>query len=434
MQDPCPAFLQDMLDEDAYLDRDYTYIGEDSSVVIKDEKEESILSAANNNNTLTPSMSASLAPPHNNSRTFTRSKTSPSFSGSDTGSFINELAVNTAISSQEIKKASSIKTGLTARLNFATTMPKNMTRFIMRLGPLVAIQDDLIEIFTWKNPYRTVAIMLVYIILCLYPTLFLIVPQTAFIYYLIKQYYRKTKHIAMNKKETKINVNLQYLKNLQFIQNHMGAFADGYDEISRFNRNILTWNDEDETMKVLKIAIASIFGVVIFLRLVPTSWIFLGGGVFLFLQHTALFRAASATLPPVLMRNLQYRVDFVREAILNVTKAGTTGKTTVQLYENQRWWAGLGWIAHLLRSERVAWSDESGENAKPSKDDYELPGVEWEWASDDWKIDMAWNSTMDENGWVYSDHNWLNIQNKPGVTSLTRRRMWVRTMQLKKIA
>lgn len=345
----------------------------------------------------------------------------------DTGSVIHDLAINTAISAREMKR---VGKETMPKLNLATTMPKNMTKFVMRLGPLVDFQDECIEIFTWKNPSRTIAFLLAYILLCLYPIILYTLPQILMLCFMIRLYYIRAENIA-TKPQSKLSLNLSYLKNLQFIQNHMGIYSQVYDDIASFKRH-LDWSNEKKSTSLFKVAIGSIFIGLLIAKLVPLNLIFLGGGLVLFVQNTAFFKAASETLPPVLIRNVQARVDYVTEAIANVTRAGSTGKTKVQLFENQRWWAGLGWISHLLRSERPPWSDETGEIARPLMDLYELPGDEWEWV-DEWRVDMDWNSTMDQDGWVFTDHHWQLDQNKASTSCLTRRRVWTRTMQLKKL-
>ncbi len=80
-------------------------------------------------------------------------------------SIMRDLVQNTALSNQELKK--SLKNSQGPGLNFVTTMPKNLTRFVMRITPLVKLQDEIIEIFMWKNQYRTMVVLLSYILMCM---------------------------------------------------------------------------------------------------------------------------------------------------------------------------------------------------------------------------------------------------------------------------
>ncbi|KAJ3024352.1 hypothetical protein HKX48_000027 [Thoreauomyces humboldtii] len=340
-------------------------------------------------------------------------------------SIVQELMTNTAVNSAAMERAAK-----EPPLNLLTTTPKNFTRFVTRLGPVVNFQDDVTEVLTWQNPPKTVIVMVTYIFLCIYPTLLIVAPQMLLIYMIMRNYYQKAKKDAVG---SKTSGNVQYLKNMQFIQNSMGMFCEGYEDVKKSSK-VLDWSNEEETIHVLKVAVASMFGVIVVVRMIPFNYIMLLGGVAVFLQNTALFRAASTTLPPVLMKKLQSQVDSIREAIREARKAGDGSFVTVTLFENQRWWAGLGWIPHLLRSERGPWSDETGQITRAAKEDFQLPQEgEWQWADDAWRLDVGW-SDVDEQGWKYTDHSWENGKTKAAMSSLTRRRMWVRKMRLLKPA
>ncbi|KAJ3156326.1 hypothetical protein HDU89_004108 [Geranomyces variabilis] len=341
-------------------------------------------------------------------------------------SIVQELITNTAMNSAAMQKAAK-----EPPLNLLTTTPKNFTRFVSRLGPVVSFQEDVIEVLTWQNPPKTVIVMVTYIFLCIYPTLLIVAPQMLLIYMIMRNYYAKAKKEAVGQKTSG---NVQYLKNMQFIQNSMGMFCEAYEDVKK-NSKALDWSNEEETIHILKIAVGSMFGVIFVVRMIPFNYLMLLGGVAMFLQNTALFRAASTTLPPVLMKKLQTQVDNIRDAIRDARKAGDGSTVTVTLFENQRWWAGLGWIPHLLRSERGPWSDETGQISRAPKEVYELPQDcgEWTWCEDDWRLDVGW-SDVDEQGWQYTDHVWSNAKTKAAMSSLTRRRMWVRRMRLVKPA
>ncbi|TPX60999.1 hypothetical protein SpCBS45565_g07362 [Spizellomyces sp. 'palustris'] len=339
-------------------------------------------------------------------------------------SIVQELITNTAMNSAAMEKAAKDSA---PPLNLLTTTPKNFTRFVARLGPAVNFQDDVTEVLTWQNPPKTIIVMVTYIFLCIYPTLLIVAPQMLLIYIIMRNYYKKTKKEVVGRKTSG---NVQYLKNMQFIQNSMGMFCDGYEDVKK-NSKALDWSNEEETIRLLKLAVASMFGVIFVVRVIPFNYLMLLGGVSVFLQNTALFRAASTTLPPVLIKKLQNQVDNIREAIREARRTGDGSVVTVTLFENQRWWAGLGWIPHLLRSERGPWSDETGQITRSPKELFELPedGGVWQWMDEDWRLDVGW-ADVDDQGWQYTDHVWANAKSKAAMSSLTRRRMWVRKMRL----
>ncbi|KAI8816315.1 integral peroxisomal membrane peroxin-domain-containing protein [Fimicolochytrium jonesii] len=349
-------------------------------------------------------------------------------STSDTESpgIVADLIASTAINSAAMRRASSDQPAL----NLLTTTPKNLTRFVLRLDAVVQFQEELTEVLTWQNPSKTLVVMSIYVFLCLYPILFLVSPQLLIIYLIMRNYYEKAKTRATGQTTTP---KVQYLKNLQFIQNSMGIYCDAYDDIKK-NGALLDWSDADLTAHLLKMVLVSMFGVTIFVRFVPFNYVLLVAGVGVFLYNTAVFRAAAMTLPPVILKKLKFQVDTFKEAVKEARKTGDGSIVVVSLFENQRWWAGLGWIPHLLRSERGAWSDSTGTLSRPTKDLFTPPPDplgDWEWADDDWLLDVGW-ADVDPNtgGWQYSDHAWANPRRAPYMSSLTRRRMWVRKMRL----
>ncbi|KAJ2749254.1 hypothetical protein IWQ56_007269, partial [Coemansia nantahalensis] len=106
---------------------------------------------------------------------------------------------------------------------------------------------------------------------------------------------------------------------------------------------------------------------------------------------------------------------------------------TVSVFENQRWWLGLGWVPRLGSNERAKWSDRSGQRKFASIRDF-LPedGFEWANAYDGWEIDRHWALPVrtDAEGWVYSDNLWRRWASAPSVvSSYTRRRHWIRRVR-----
>jgi hypothetical protein len=278
----------------------------------------------------------------------------------------------------------------------------------------------------------------------LYPVLFVIAPQILVTWIIVRNYYDKTKMQVTGKKNSQsiAQQSAQYLKNMQFIQNQMGMYCNVHKEVSKCQKYV-DWTNEKDTSLILKATLASTVGVVIFLKIVPVNIIMLLGGIAVFAGNTPVARAASTTLPPVIIKGLKESVDSLREGIAIASSGSEPGVVNVRvsLYENQRWWAGLGWIPHLLSSERPAWSDESGAVQRPSKDAFPLPADSdspshdgqkgtWAWADADWRLDLSW-TTVDEHGWQFTDHSWGAPTAKAAIGSLTRRRLWVRDMKFK---
>ncbi|KAJ3083025.1 hypothetical protein HK102_001321 [Quaeritorhiza haematococci] len=222
---------------------------------------------------------------------------------------------------------------------------KNLGRLVSRVGPLVVLVDHVIEILTWRNPPKTLVWVMFYIFLCLYPTLWIVVPQIGSTYYILRKYYQRAKSDS-SPKPTPLTPT-QQARNLAFIHTFLARWADTHDYISE-KLKVLDWSDEEETMRVLKNVVLSMFGILFLARLVPVNYLMLVGGLGMFLQNTTWFQAASTTVSPVLMKNFQSGGNTMRGAVAvansRVQSEGNSGSNSdstvaVTLFENQRWWA-----------------------------------------------------------------------------------------------
>lgn len=282
---------------------------------------------------------------------------------SDASSVMNHLMRTTAANAIQLDR--DLKNARQP-LNVMTTMPKNMHRFTMRVGPIVWLQDTAVEVLTWQTPLKSVLAILSWILLCkshlslcipylkltnrsgLYPLLLAILPQIILISVAFYRYYRKTKHLAMNK--SKYGQNIQYLKNLQFIQNFIGHCANFYDVIQGYLQK-LDWEDEHETWMIVKWIFYSIFGTGIVVMLAPLQYLAMVGGLVAFMANAPFFKAATTVLPPVVMSSVKEKMETLRERVQSsassILERDTSESTLnasesemVTLFENQRWWSG----------------------------------------------------------------------------------------------
>ncbi|KAJ3175143.1 peroxisome- protein [Irineochytrium annulatum] len=122
-----------------------------------------------------------------------------------------------------------------------------------------------------------------------------------------------------------------------------------------------------------------------------------------------------------------------------------------ECYENQRWWVGLGWVAHLLPAERPPWTDFQGSRSTPRESFELLPfrreqllswraevalesnkRYAWEWDGA-WYVDTkggAQIGEVDEEGWAYADNFWKDWKNRKTLKRVVRHRRWVRHARL----
>ncbi|KAL0096429.1 integral peroxisomal membrane peroxin-domain-containing protein [Phycomyces blakesleeanus] len=115
-----------------------------------------------------------------------------------------------------------------------------------------------------------------------------------------------------------------------------------------------------------------------------------------------------------------------------------------EVFENQRWWLGMGWTTNMMPSERTAWTDNQ---LMPilSKEKFDLPepteanptmrvitSKSWSWADSEWWVDMTkeLDGKIDRNGWAYGNNAWHLFTSSPGLGTYTRRRRWCRRARL----
>lgn len=115
----------------------------------------------------------------------------------------------------------------------------------------------------------------------------------------------------------------------------MGLVSDVYDAIYNVYR-MIDWSNPELTRDVMYKIAASMVGSVILFSVLPVNIIFLFAGVGAFIANTALFKAMSLHLAPVLVEKLQKRMNHVTKLIRDARKNGKDPIIDVVLFENQR--------------------------------------------------------------------------------------------------
>ncbi|KAJ3150365.1 peroxisome- protein [Geranomyces variabilis] len=430
---------------------------------------------------------------------------------------VNRVLVSTA---REQERQQQFIPPQNAPLNLLTTTPWNVSRLIVRLGPVVQVCDTARDLVRWTDPVKSVLLMLAWVTLCYYPTMLCVTPNLFVILVIMRNHHMQKNQFFREASQTSSTGALgsawstsiavgseQYVRNMQFMQNIMATYCDAFDSLVAHSR-VLDWSHPPTTSRILQWSMISIPLVWLIYFAVPFNYVLLVAGVAGFLHKTTGVRAqrvfgAPFVAIPALGRRMSSMLDVLKgldpmglqdgggggggsgvlgggpivsggggaasvggmlgdSAAMMMGEAlvgggGTTtgmvpnvmrpspvmaalrnkappssprqlpnpAPVTVSLFENQRWWAGPGWIAHLLSQERTPWSDAAGTVSYPPPTEYQAPRG-WAWI-DDWRIDGEWFAT-DSEGWVYSDHKWMMPTPHAGLNSLTRRRRWVRTM------
>ncbi|KAI9345626.1 integral peroxisomal membrane peroxin-domain-containing protein [Obelidium mucronatum] len=342
---------------------------------------------------------------------------------------------------------------------------------LARLSVIVDGVELVGNILKWKDAALSSIILVTFIACCVYPFLLVVLPQLVLSLYVFYRYISKAPPLvpSLPPQSDLITVfeNLgteRYNRNLAFVQNAMALFCSTFDTLAAFHDAYLTWKSPEKTAFVVKTVIAAIPLALLLFHVVP-FWLirFISGvcGTWILCRETWICMLFMNVLPKVLYRRGvmvgesvvrglplpdsvvdfsvgQYAWGVGDCASSNEAKAevdenleeqqGSIAKVTVELFENQRWWAGPGWTATMLGEERASWSDGPGTTKLIEKSAGSAPLQGYEWDDDDWILDFDWTAT-DSDGWVYSDHNWTNPSKSAGITSLTRRRRWIRLMK-----
>lgn len=100
-------------------------------------------------------------------------------------------------------------------------------------------------------------------------------------------------------------------------------------------------------------------GLVIAVKTLPLNYIALLVGCTALVSKTALFKVTLAILPPIIMKKMNIQLQDLKSRLVKKKPIRNKNDITIAsitVYENQRWWAGLGWIEHLLKTERTQWT------------------------------------------------------------------------------
>eukprot|EP00158_Paraphelidium_tribonemae_P007439 Partr_v1_DN28244_c3_g1_i1_m76019 putative Integral peroxisomal membrane peroxin len=392
-------------------------------------------------------------------------------------SVIRSLLETTAEKAAELRKQSRGP----PKLKILSTLPKNFTRFVMKVGPLSALQYRIEGIFAWAVPSETFLVMAIYTLLCLNPFLLMLLPHLAFIGLIGYNYYihlgeqASKKKSKLSKQDSSRSIKpidpkqiypeeIHYRKNMQFIQNTMGMYCDIYEACAVLHSKI-DWSDAEMTRNILSGCVASFAVLLIVFSWIPWNIVFLVAGLIAFAMNTAVGLAVQSLIIRTIKANTDnldihrlaasvFRLDAAQSSF-RPNGTSTHPVLTVEIFENQRWWAGLGWISHMLRNERSSWSDLEGTITLKSKDSYHSPTafldhglaftdskareripdsmlkLSWKYPTDsDWVLDRNWNAAdnLDEDAWAYTDHKWHHVNLKDGGSFITRRRRWIRNV------
>ncbi|KAF8924864.1 integral peroxisomal membrane peroxin-domain-containing protein [Dissophora ornata] len=234
----------------------------------------------------------------------------------------------------------------------ATTI--NFTRFVHKTTAVFWFQDKIEDIMTWKDPWNTTFVLVLYCFVCIYPMLLFLLPQaimaTIMIYFLQQKSIRQQQKILGIKNPPKItnpnpsskqrspeeeyilaqeklhhnryhvyhdedyfenpsgsssddeeerrSTGVQYLSNMQHIQNMMGDISQAHDVIKPLFKH-LDWSDEAEATMIVQGTMAAFVGMSLVMWLVPWRLVFMMGGAGGMLTNSPWGKVAVKELGPL---------------------------------------------------------------------------------------------------------------------------------------
>ncbi|OBZ68884.1 Peroxisomal membrane protein PEX29 [Grifola frondosa] len=347
----------------------------------------------------------------------------------------------------------------------------NFRRFVAKSGPLFWLQDRLEEIVMWRKGWKyTVVWMAAYAFLCYFPRMILLIPHAVTLGILLATHPSLRRRATPDSLED-LSINsvqpppqtqpgegsVDWLANVQAIQNLMGAVSDVHDFVLPLVPHLT--HSSPYTAIILTFTVVSFLLLIPLVNLLPLRTTFLVLGLFPFLlTHPftlfTLFPTFLATIQP-LLRPFRTRLHRIIDDDKLEDKHWRTEMREVELWENERWSATAGagdeaaraegnWSKLSLKpSERRPWTrgrdgwsgiaDDGGGDVS-SNLTFSLAAGWCFVETEDWRPDLegTWLAAVgaDEDGWVYTNDAWLDSHPAPleewKTVGMTRRRRWVR--------
>ncbi|RPD62672.1 hypothetical protein L226DRAFT_458932 [Lentinus tigrinus ALCF2SS1-7] len=346
----------------------------------------------------------------------------------------------------------------------------NFRRFVSKAGPIFWLQDRIEEIVLWKKSQKyTLVWMAAYAFICYFPRLILLLPHVIVLGVLLAMHPTLRGRDAAENPSPKATQpppstqpgegSVDWLANLQAIQNLMGAVSDGHDFAIQFVP-YLTWSSP-YTGIVLSAVLVTFFAMIPLVNMLPmrTTCLVVGLLPFFvthpFTQHT-LIPHLQSSFGPVLHHILAQARRFVDDDNLE-DRHWRTELREVELYENERWAPapsgasdeaakaeGTWSKTNLKPGERKPWTrgrdgwsgvSDDGSHEVSSNLTFSLAAGWYFVETEDWRPDLegswAGDCSADEAGWVYTNDVWLDSHPHPleewkAAGGMTRRRRWTR--------
>ncbi|KAI9251411.1 integral peroxisomal membrane peroxin-domain-containing protein [Phascolomyces articulosus] len=285
------------------------------------------------------------------------------------------------------------------------TTAKSFARVVARSRALYNITESVYDIYAWKHTFTSISCVLLWIVLCLYPSLLLVVPPALVLGLYIQVGIKPTTTASKALVPRYDESSPEYFANLERTQQSMQFLIRIYDNLAYHLGHI--WLTPGSYR--LLTAVATITSILFWAL---GRWIIMMIGLVILTNKTWVGSTAEVCLQFIL-ELMQTAMDvFQKLAFLSFSKnkkrakgnlvngTGSFSQTQpieISLYENQRWWAGSGYTSQLLRSERAGWSNLTGSEPLPSKEEMPPP-ASYEWGETGWELDITGPWTDEQLG------------------------------------
>ncbi|KAI8148147.1 hypothetical protein BJV82DRAFT_594759 [Fennellomyces sp. T-0311] len=269
---------------------------------------------------------------------------------------------------------------------------KAFARVVARSRAAFTVSQWIYDIYAWKHTLTSTSCVMAWIALCLYPSLLLVIPPALVLALYIRVGIKPTMTASQALVPRFDENSPEYYANLERTQQSMLFLIRIYDNIAYHCGHV--WLSPS-SYRVLGLAAFAISGLFFLMG----RWIIMLIGLVILLNKTWVGSTAEVAL--------QFILELIQTAFDVIQKLASTTKTStialkpveVSLYENQRWWAGSGYTSQLLRSERAGWSNLTGSEPLPGKDEMPPPPA-YDWGESGWELDITGPWTDEQLGIV----------------------------------
>ena len=357
---------------------------------------------------------------------------------------------------------------------------ENFNMFVHNMDYMREILSEIVDFVQWKNPYKTFSLLAIISLLMFYSSflILVVIPLLLILFHLCN------KEDLVNSYTYK-NANSDRVANLHLIMwiiELVNTLIGGYESLMEAMQATSKELALEIYFNIVKFAFINLityfffhftcFQIDIKIVIVITLWIGLlyqypPFRAFCFVLYTIINKSLSGldlifaklhaninsrkglknliyTIIPFLDTGLRfYNIATTKEEISlnevvkdlsnipttilvpdNTNAESTSELLKYELYENERWWIGVGWKKKLFSSDGATWRRVDSDSYCDMKMIHLPDTDEYEWNSE-WKIELNGNS--DDNGWEYGSS--FKEGKEFGVkkaSKYVRRRKWVR--------